>query len=467
MKYETIIGLEVHAELSTNTKAFCSCRVTYGEEPNSVCCPVCMGLPGALPVLNEKMVEYCIKLGIATNCQIAEVSNHARKNYFYPDLPKGYQITQGSFPLCKNGYIDIGSKKIRIERIHIEEDAGKLIHTNNATYVDYNRAGVPLVEIVTKPDIRNLNEAKLFLEKVREILIYLDISHCKMQEGNLRCDVNVSLREEGATTYNERCEMKNINSFSGVIRAIQYEEQRQKSIMENGGVIKRETRRWIDDLGKSEIMRNKESEADYRYFTEPDLPPVVVTNAYLDRIKAAMPHLPDQLRNHYKQNYGFTDYECNEIIKNKAFTKLLEDAVKNGANPKRVYNLLVSDIARIINLTGDAIPFSGKELAQVAKLAEKGDISSTGVKILIATMFSQKKPPQEIVKEKALLQIGDSGQIESLVKNVLRDNPKSIADYKKGKTNALGFLVGQCMKLSGGKANPQTVTEILKKELNK
>ena len=466
MKFETVIGLEVHAELSTKTKAFCSCEVCYGKEANTCCCPVCMGLPGALPQLNKQMVEYCIKLGMATNCEIANASNHARKNYFYPDLPKGYQITQGSFPLCKNGFVDIGDKKIRINRIHIEEDAGKLIHQGGVTLIDYNRAGVPLLEIVTEPDIRSCEEARVFLEKIREILIYLDISHCRMQEGNLRCDVNVSVRGKGGDKYNERCEMKNINSFSGVIRCIEYEEKRQRNIIENGGAIRRETRRWIDEEGRSEIMRDKENEADYRYFTEPDLPLIVVNDSDLDRIRNTMAELPDEKRKRYK-NYALTDYECNEIIKNKVFADMLDNAVKYGGNPKRVYNLLVSDIARVINVTGKIIPFSGKELAEVSNLIENGEISSTGGKVVLETMFSENKSPYEIVKEKGLIQIDNKAHIEQFVKAVLEKNPKSVADYKKGKTNALGFLVGQCMRLSENKANPKIVTEVLKKELDK
>ncbi len=467
IEFETVIGLEVHAELSTKTKAFCSCEVSYGKDANTCCCPVCMGLPGALPYLNRQMVDYCVKLGIATNCEIQAVSNHARKNYFYPDLPKGYQITQGDFPLCKNGFVDIGEKRIRINRIHIEEDAGKLIHLKDDTYIDYNRAGVPLVEIVTEPDIRNSEEARLFLEKIREILIYLDISHCRMQEGNLRCDVNVSVRKNGADEYGERCEMKNINSFSGTVRCIEYEEKRQKDILKNGGTVKRETRRWIDEDGRSEIMRDKETEADYRYFTDPDLPNIIIDACEYERIKKNMPELPDAKRKRYTHEYALTEYECNEIMKNKSFTELLDEAVRHGATPKKAYNHLVSDIARIINTTGRGIPFSGKDLAELICLIEKGEISSTAGKTVLEAMFSEKKPPCEIVREKGLMQIDGDAEIKKIVLTVLENNPKSIADYKKGKTNALGFLVGQCMRLSENRANPKIVTEVLKKELDK
>lgn len=470
MEFETVIGLEVHAELATKTKAFCSCEVTFGKAANTYCCPVCMGLPGAMPVINKRAVEYAHMLGIATNCKINLKSQFARKNYFYPDLPKGYQISQSDFPICENGHIMVNDRKIRINRIHIEEDAGKLVHTKGETKVDFNRAGVPLVEIVTEPDLRSNTEAKEFLEKIREILLYLEISHCRMQEGNLRCDVNVSVRKKGEDKYAERCEMKNINSFSGAVRCIEFEEKRQRDILLNGGVIKRETRRWIDEENRSVLLRNKEDGADYRYFPEPDLPVLVIEKTEHERLKQSMPELPDKKRERYKNDYGFSKYECDEIVRVKTFSHMLDEGVSCGGNAKKLYNWLVSDVARIINdknMTPEDIPFGGKELAELTELIDKGEISNTAGKDVLEAIFTENKPPLEIVKEKGFTQINDTYEIEKLVKLVLLQNEKSVADYKKGKTNAFGYLVGRCMKMTENKANPKVVTEILNKELEK
>ncbi len=460
MKFETVIGLEVHAELATESKAFCSCKVTYRENPNSYCCPVCMGLPGALPVLNRKVAEYCALLGKALHCNIDTSSYHYRKNYFYPDLPKGYQISQKR-GLCNGGYLDVNGRQIRINRIHVEEDAGKLIHEGNVTKIDYNRAGIPLVEIVTEPDLRSSGEAREFLEKIKEILLYLGISHCKMQEGNLRCDVNVSVREKGCEKYNPRCEMKNVNSFSAAVRAIDCEEKRQMAVLASGGVLTDETRRWDDEKGESVLLRGKESSSDYRYFLEPDLPPIVLDSDQLE----PLPELPDKKRSRYVNEYGFTQYEANEITRVKRFAEILDEGVNAGGNAKKLYNWLVSDIARIINESETDIQFSGKELAELTLMIERGDVSSTSGKEILELMFAENKPPEVIVKEKGFTQINDAKEIEKAVKSVLLENEKSISDYKNGKKNAFGYLVGQCMKKTGNRANAKMVKEILTREI--
>lgn len=465
--YETVIGLEVHAELCTKTKAFCSCEVSYGKEPNTCCCPVCMGMPGAMPKLNKKVVEYAVKTAVALNCNVNPVSYHARKNYFYPDLPKGYQITQGNAPICSNGYLNVDGRKIRINRIHIEEDAGKLIHDECGTKIDFNRAGVPLIEIVTEPDMRSASEAEKFLEKICEILLYFEVSECKMQEGNIRCDVNVSVRKIGSREYSQRCEMKNINSFSAVVHAIEYEEQRQIELLKSGEKVKRETRRWSEDERRSVLMREKENSSDYRYFPEPDLPCIVTDEFYLKKIKREMPELPDDKRKRYKDEYKLTCYEADEILKNKRFAEMLDSAVNLGAEPKRIYNMLVSDVSRMENLTGKQAPFRAAELVEIASMIENDEISSTAGKTVIETMFFEEKSPKAIVKEKHLTQMRDLGEMQAIAKKVIEENPKSVFDYKNGKTNAMGFLMGQCMRESGNKANPKIMKDLVKKELDK
>ncbi len=465
LEFETNIGLEIHAELSTETKAFCSCRVTFGEEPNSSCCPVCMGFPGALPVPNEKMVEYAVKMGIALNCSINKVSKNARKNYFYPDLPKGYQISQGDKPLCENGYLDVDGRRIRIRRIHVEEDAGKLIHTAENTFVDYNRAGVPLIEIVTEPDLKSSLEVKEFLDKIKSILLCLDISKCRMQEGNLRCDVNVSVRQIGQKRYNERCEMKNINSFSAIVRCIEYEQKRQYAILEKGESTKRETRRWDDEAGKSYLLRDKESLADYRYFPEPDIPAISLREEYIANLKSQMPQLPDERVMMYVKNYGLSEEDSKNIVKNNRFTKLFEDAVKLGANPKSVANKILGDISRILNETEKGIPFGGEELAELTKLIDTGVITITNAKRVIEIMFEENKTPLDIVKEHGFTQLDDKKILAECVDTVLKENSVAVSDYIKGKKNALGYLVGRCMKKTQNRANPAVVKEIVTRRL--
>ena len=469
MKFETIIGLEIHSELNTKTKAYCSCPVVFGGEANTRCCPVCMGMPGALPVLNKNVVESAVKLGIALNCNINEFSKQARKNYFYPDLPKGYQISQADKPICSNGFIEIDGKNIRINRIHIEEDAGKLIHEGGITKVDYNRAGVPLVEIVTEPDLNSADEAKRLLEKIRLILIYLGISDCKMQEGQLRCDVNVSVRKKGDNILNPRCEMKNINSFSAIIRCIEYEEKRQQEIITSGGVIGEETRKWDDEKGMSILMRTKEEKADYRYFPEPDLPTIHVSKDEYNKIKSEIPCLPDEKMRIYTEQYGIR-HECAEtIIKTKAYAALLDDAVVHGAPANMTANLIAGSISAILNKNGDVKhhTFTGDKLAELALMIQNEEVSITAANKILEIMFESGEKPEKIATECGFTILNDVEKLTEIVKECLQENEKSVMDYKNGKKNAFGFIVGQCMKKSKGRANPRLINEILKKEIEK
>ncbi len=463
--YEACIGLEIHVELKTKSKAFCSCAVSFGERANKNVCPVCMGLPGALPVLNKKVVEYAVRLGLALNCRVNTISEHARKNYFYPDLPKGYQISQGERPVCTDGYVETDGRKIRINRIHIEEDAGKLVHSEGETLVDYNRSGVPLLEIVTEPDIRSAQEAKSFLEYMKNMFLSLGISECKMQRGNLRCDVNVSVRKKGEDGLGERCEMKNVNSFSQAVRSIEYEIKRQTDIKQKGGAIVRETRRWDDEAQKSILMRKKEKESDYRYFPEPDLPPIEISDEMLGEITREMPELFWEKAERYQRDYGLSEYDAKSIATDITYARLLDAAVKTGADAKLCANLILGDVSRMVNaraIESDEIPFDGERLAQLAELIEKKQISYTAAGKVVEIMFEDDKPPYDIVKEKNLLQISGVQELGEIVKKVIAENEKSVADYRKGKTNAMGYLVGRCMKMSGGKANPNVVSELLK-----
>ncbi|MBQ8541753.1 MAG: Asp-tRNA(Asn)/Glu-tRNA(Gln) amidotransferase subunit GatB [Clostridia bacterium] len=466
--YEACIGLEVHVELDTASKAFCSCPVKYKAELNSCVCPVCMGLPGAMPVLNKKIVEYAVRLGLALNCSINTISQHARKNYFYPDLPKGYQISQGAKSICTDGYVEINGRRIRINRIHIEEDAGKLIHTQKETLVDFNRAGVPLLEIVTEPDIRNCEEARLFLETVRNTAVSLGISECRMEQGQLRCDVNVSVRKKGDDALNERCEMKNINSFSAALRSIEHDVARQLEIVKSGGSITRETRRWDDIVQKSVLLRSKESEGDYRYFPEPDLPPIVIDEEWLKKIKTEMPEPFLEKTERYKAMYSLSEYDAITIASDVNYGLLLDTAMKHGADAKTVANMLLGFISHIVNeraMETAQIPFDGKSLAELSILVCKNEISYTAAGKVIEIMFDTNLSPQEIVENNNLGQISDETALEKTAKAVIEKNTKSVCDYKKGKMNALGYLVGQCMKETKGKANPALVKKMLEKLL--
>ena len=474
--YEVVIGLEVHAELSTKTKIFCSCPTEFGGLPNTHTCPICMAMPGTLPVLNEKVVEYAVKAGLATNCEIARDSKNDRKNYFYPDLPKSYQISQFDKPLCKNGYVEIdtknGKKKIRITRIHIEEDAGKLNHDEfgGGSLVDLNRAGVPLIETVSEPDISSAEEAEAYLRKLKSIFEYIEVSDCKMQEGSLRADVNVSVRKKGDTKLGTRTEMKNMNSFRSIVRAIEYEVDRQIDVIEDGGIIEQETLRWDDVSGKTFSMRDKEDAQDYRYFPDPDLVAIKLSEEYIENIKKGLPELPESRKQRYLEEYKLSEKDANLITSSKYLSDLFEEASKVCNNPKAVNNWIISDISRILNETEMdpiEIPFDSKQLGKLVVLIDKGTISSSIGKKVLTELFENPRDPEEIIKEKGWIQISDEGAIKEVVLKILEANPQSIADYKGGKDKALGFLVGQAMRETKGKANPQMLNKMFLEELNK
>ncbi len=474
--YELVIGLEVHAELSTKTKIFCSCPTEFGAEPNTHICPVCTAMPGALPVLNEKVVEYAVKAGLATNCSIAETSKNDRKNYFYPDLPKSYQISQYDKPLCHNGYIEIeddlgNPKKIRILRIHIEEDAGKLNHNelSGGSLVDLNRAGVPLIEIVSEPDIRSSGEADRYLKKLKSILQYIDVSDCKMQEGSLRADVNVSVHKKGEP-FGTRHEMKNMNSFKSIQRAIEYERDSQISDIERGITISQETLRWDDFEGRTFQMRDKEDAQDYRYFPEPDLVQIKLSDEYIENIRKSLPEMPESRKARYMTELGLSEKDANLLTASKALSDIFESSGEICKNYKAVCNWLNSDIARILNekeQEPEQIPFTAEHLAELVKLIDDGTISSSIGKKVLDELFENPRSPKQIIEEKGWIQISDEGAIKEVVLKILEANPQSVADYKAGKDRALGFLVGQAMKETKGKANPKMLNEMFIEELKK
>ena len=474
--YEVVIGLEVHAELSTKTKIFCSCPTSFGAAPNTHTCPICMAMPGTLPVLNEKVVEYAVKAGLATNCEISKDSKNDRKNYFYPDLPKAYQISQFDKPLCNHGYVEIeddegNKKKVRLLRIHIEEDAGKLNHDEFAggSLVDLNRAGVPLIEMVSEPDLRSSGEAERYLRKLKSILEYIEVSDCKMQEGSLRADVNVSVHKPGEP-LGTRTEMKNMNSFRSIVRGIEYEIERQIDVIEDGGVVEQETLRWDDVSGKTFPMRDKEDAQDYRYFPDPDLVAIKLSEEYIENIKKSLPELPESRKERYMNEYNLSEKDANIITSSKYLSDLFEQASKICNNPKAVNNWIISDISRILNETEMEpiqIPFDSKQLAKLVILIDKGTISSSIAKKVLVEMFEHPRDPEDIIDEKGWVQISDENAIKEVVLKILENNPQSIADYKAGKQKALGFLVGQAMKETRGKANPQMLNKMFIEELNK
>ena len=474
--YEVVIGLEVHAELSTKTKIFCSCPTEFGAAPNTHVCPVCMAMPGTLPVLNEKVVEYAVKAGLATNCEISRNSKNDRKNYYYPDLPKSYQISQFDKPLCEHGYVEIDTpnckKKIRLLRIHIEEDAGKLNHDDigGGTLVDLNRAGVPLIEIVSEPDLRTIEEVDAYLKKLKSILEYIEVSDCKMQEGSFRADVNVSIRKKGEAKLGTRTEMKNMNSFRSISRAIEYEIQRQVEVVDNGGTITQETLRWDEVSGKTFSMRDKEDAQDYRYFPEPDLVAIKLSDEYIENIKNSLPELPESRKKRYLEEYKLSEKDANIITSSKYLSDLFEKASKVCGNYKAVNNWIISDISRILNETEMEpieIPFDANQLGKLVMLIDKGTISSSIGKKVLVELFENPRDPEKIIQEKGWVQISDENAIKEIVLKILDANPQSISDYKAGKDRALGFLVGQAMKETKGKANPQMLNKMFIEELKK
>ena len=475
--YEVVIGLEVHAELSTKTKIFCSCPTTFGAEPNTHICPICTAMPGTLPVLNEKVVEYAVKAGLATNCTISKDSKNDRKNYFYPDLPKAYQISQFDKPLCEHGYIEIeddegNKKKVRLLRIHIEEDAGKLNHNEFGvgSLVDLNRAGVPLIEMVSEPDIRSSKEAEQYLRKIKSILEYIEVSDCKMQEGSLRADVNVSVRKKGEEKFGTRTEMKNMNSFRAIVRAIEYEKDRQIEVLEEGGKVEQETLRWDDINGRTSSMRDKEDAQDYRYFPDPDLVAIRLSDEYVEDIRKALPELPESRRDRYIKEYNLSEKDAKLLTASKYLSNLFEGALAICGNAKAVANWILSDISRILNekeLEPENVPFTAEQLAKMIELIDKGTISSAIAKKVLTELFENPKDPEVIIKEKGWIQISDEGAIKEVVMKILENNPQSVADFKGGQDKALGFLVGQAMKETKGKANPQMLNKMFLEELNK
>ena len=478
MKYTTVIGLEVHSELKTKSKAFCSCSTEFGGEPNTHVCPVCLGMPGALPVLNKQVVEFAIRAGLAVDCEIKKFNKFDRKNYFYPDLSKNYQISQFDKPICEGGHIDIEvdgqTKRIGITRIHMEEDAGKLIHsgatikTSDSSAVDYNRAGVPLIEIVSEPDMRSSAEARAYLEKLKAILEYTEVSDCKMQEGSLRCDANISVMPEGATEFGTRAEIKNLNSFRALERAIEYEIQRQIQLVEDGGTVVQETRTWDDGKGVTLSMRSKEEAHDYRYFPEPDLVPVEIDDAWIARVKSELPELPAARKARLMQEKGLVDYDAENIVSTKAMAEYFDEAAKHTEDSKGIANWLLGDVSAYLNSENIAIeqfPITPANLGEMVNLINKGVLSSKLAKKVFVEMLKTGKTPQALVKELGLEQISDEGAIVKIVEETLAENPQSIIDYKAGKDRALGFLVGQIIKKSRGKANPEMVNNLLKERM--
>ena len=473
-QYETVIGLEVHVELATKTKIFCGCSTAFGGAPNTHTCPVCTGMPGSLPVLNKQVVEYAAAVGLATNCTITQYCKFDRKNYFYPDNPQNYQISQLYLPICRNGHVEIetenGTKNIGIHEIHMEEDAGKLIHDewDNCSLVDYNRSGVPLIEIVSEPDMRSAEEVIAYLEKLCMIIQYLGASDCKLQEGSMRADVNLSVREVGATEFGTRTEMKNLNSFKAIAHAIEGEMNRQIDLIEEGREVIQETRRWDDNVGASYAMRSKEDAQDYRYFPEPDLVPIVISDEWLDEIRSRQPEFRTEKLARYKEEYEIPEYDAQIITSYKKMADIFEATTAICNKPKKVSNWLMVETMRLLkehDMEPDEIPFSPENLAKLIELADAGTINSTVAKEVFEEVFKNDIDPDAYVEEKGLKTVNDEGALRETIQQIIQDNPQSVEDYHNGKTKAIGFLVGQTMKAMKGKANPGMVNQILKELL--
>lgn len=477
MAFETVIGLEIHAELHTKSKIFCSCSTEFGAKPNANTCPICLGLPGTLPVLNEEVINLAVKAGTALGCKINMLNKMDRKNYFYPDLPKAYQTSQFDLPMCSGGQVDIevdGQKRsVRLNRIHIEEDAGKLVHVEDEdiSYIDYNRVGVPLIEIVSEPDMRSVDEAVEFLRTLKGILEFSDISDCRMEQGSLRCDANISIREVGSDKLNTKVELKNLNSFKELQKALEKEEKRQLELYSFGEQfkIKQETRRWDAAKGKTVSMRSKEEAHDYRYFPEPDLVPIIVKPEVIENAKASLPEMPKAKKARFVEQYGLPEKEAAIIVDDRALSKYYEAAVAEGGDPKVAANWVLGDILRLLkekDLEAAAIPVAPDALVKLLALIKGGQLSTTAAKEVFEEMFLTGKSADLVVAEKGLAQISDTSEIEKIVDDILDSNPQSIEDYKAGKKQAAGFLMGQLMKASKGKANPKVAKELLDKKLS-
>ncbi len=468
--FEMVIGLEVHVELKTAAKIFCGCSTAFGAEPNTQCCPVCTGMPGSLPVLNGQVVEYAVKTGLALNCRIAEYSKEDRKNYFYPDLPKAYQISQYDLPLCRHGWLDIetdaGPKRVGITRIHIEEDAGKLIHLEGqGTLIDCNRCGVPLIEIVSEPDLRSADEAKAYLQKLRAIILYTGVSDCRMNEGSLRCDVNLSVRRKGEETLGIRTEMKNLNSFQFIGKAIDYEFRRQVEVVEGGGQVVQETRRFDQATGKTAPMRKKEEADDYRYFPDPDLAPIEISGEWLSRMKEGIPVLPDSRKADYVARFGITPYAAEQLTVLREAADYFEQAAALTQYPKLAANLILSEMIPL--LSDSPIPIAPEHTAVLADLLGEGRINSGTCRKLVARLWKEDGDPAEIVREQGLEQISDEAVLRPMAQRIVSGNPAAVREYRKGKTNAFQSLVGQMMKETGGRGNPVRISALLKELMDK
>ena len=479
-QYETVIGLEVHVELATRTKIFCGCSTAFGSAPNTHTCPVCTGMPGSLPVLNKQVVEYAMAVGVAMNCEINQYCKFDRKNYFYPDNPQNYQISQLYLPIARDGYVEIesgsGKKKVRIHEMHMEEDAGKLIHDEweDCSLVDYNRSGVPLIEIVSEPDMRSADEVIAYLEKLRMICQYLGASDCKLQEGSMRADVNLSVREVGAEEFGTRTEMKNLNSFSAIARAIEGEMERQIDLIEDGKKVVQETRRWNDDKEYSYAMRSKEDAQDYRYFPDPDLVPIHISDEYLAELKAKQPEFKDEKKARYIEEFGLPEYDAEILTDSKKFTEIFEEATAICNQPKKVSNWIMGETMRLMKeesaktgreFRAEELTFSPESLAKIITLVEKKEINNAAAKEIFEHVFAENVDVDAYVEEHGLKQVNDEGALRATVEKVIADNPQSVADYKGGKKQAIGYLVGQTMKAMQGKANPGMVNALLQELL--
>ncbi len=474
-QYETVIGLEVHVELATKTKIFCACSTAFGGAPNTHTCPVCTGMPGSLPVLNKQVVEYALAVGLATNCQIHQYCKFDRKNYFYPDNPQNYQISQLYLPICHDGAVEIetagGKKIIGIHEIHMEEDAGKLVHDEweDCSLVDYNRSGVPLIEIVSEPDMRSAEEVIAYLEKLRQIIQYLGASDCKLQEGSMRADVNLSVREVGAEKFGTRTEMKNLNSFKAIAHAIEGERERQIELIEAGRKVIQETRRWDDNKESSFTMRSKEDAQDYRYFPDPDLTPVVISDEWIAEVKARQPELRSEKLERYKKEFDIPDYDAQIITNSKHMADLFEAATAICKKPKKVSNWLMGETLRLLkenNMDPEDLSFAPENLAKLVDLADAGTVNSSVAKEVFEQIFKENVDPEVYIEEHGLKTVNDEGALKATIEQIVSENPQSVADYKGGKKKAIGFLVGQTMKAMKGKADPASVNKILKEILD-